>query len=193
MHLFLEEPMSRVACGLIAAVFGAAVAQAAPVAAPGAPVAADKQALVQRVLAKMPMENVGLAMLQTPAAEAVRQARAVLQGRAAPDKQEAAMKDITAEATKFLEEEAPLVRASTRQMVDSTIAPMLAQRFTVDELKQLAAILESPVKTKFEALVPEIQQTLGEAVAKANQAQINPKLTELQNKIGLRLRAAVTQ
>jgi hypothetical protein len=187
MNLFLEDPMSRVVAGLIAATFcTAAVAQAIPVAP-------EKQALVQRVLARMPMENVGLAMLQTPASEAVRQARAVLQGRAAPDKQEAAMKDIAADAAKFLEEEAPMVRASTRQVVDSTIAPMLAQRFTVDELTQLAAILESPVKAKFEALAPEIQKTLGEAVARANQAQVNPKLTELQNKIGLRLRAAVAQ
>jgi hypothetical protein len=191
MNLFLEESMSRVALGLIAATFAAAAAATA--SAQTAPVSPEKQALVQRVLAKMPMENVGLAMLQTPAAEAVRQARAVLQGRATPEKQEAALKDITAEANKFLEEEAPLVRASTRQVVDTTIAPMLAQRFTADELKQLAAILESPVKAKFEAMAPEIQKTLGESVARANQAQINPKLTELQNKIGLRLRAAVAQ
>jgi hypothetical protein len=181
--------MFRVVVGLIAATFGsAALAQTA-----AAPVAPEKQALVKRVLARMPMENVGLAMLQTPASEAVRQARAVLQGRATPDKQEAAMKDITAEAAKFLEEEAPLVRASTAQVVDSAIAPLLAQRFTVDELAQLAAILESPVKAKFEALAPEIQKTLGESVAKASQAQVNPKLAELQNKIGLRLRAAVAQ
>jgi hypothetical protein len=179
--------MSRVVVGLIAATLSAAAM------AQSAPIPAEKQALVKRVLAKMPMENVGLAMLQTPAAEAVRQARAVLQGRATPDKQEAALKDITAEATKFLEEEAPLVRASTKQVVDSTIAPMLAQRFSVEELAQLAAILESPVKAKFESMVPDIQKTLGEAVAKANQAQVNPKLTELQNKIGLRLRAAVAQ
>jgi hypothetical protein len=189
MNLFLEESMSRVVAGLIAATFAATAAAAA--SAQTAPVSPEKQALVQRVLAKMPMENVGLAMLQTPAAEAVRQARAVLQGRATPEKQEAALKDITAEANKFLEEEAPLVRASTREVVDTTIAPMLAQRFTADELKQLAAILESPVKAKFEAMAPEIQKTLGESVARANQAQINPRLTELQNKIGLRLRAAV--
>ena len=59
--------------------------------------------------------------------------------------------------------------------------------------RQLAAILESPVKAKFEALAPEIQKTLGEGVAKANQAQVNARLTELNNKIGMRLRAAVTQ
>jgi hypothetical protein len=141
----------------------------------------------------MPMENVGLAMLQNPANEAVRQARAVLQGRTTPDKQEAALKDIAEEANKFLADEAPLVRASTRQVVDSTIAPLLAQRFTNEELKALAEILESPVKAKFESLVPEIQKTLGESVARASQAQVNPKLAELQNKIGLRVRAAIAQ
>jgi hypothetical protein len=47
------------------------------------------------------------------------------------------------------------------------------------------------VRAKFEALAPEIQKALGENVAKANQAQVNPKLAALQNKIGLRLRAAI--
>ncbi|MFL6675112.1 MAG: DUF2059 domain-containing protein [Massilia sp.] len=175
-----------VLAGLIAATCAAgALAQTAPVAP-------DKQALVQRVLAKMPMENVGLAMLQKPIGDALVQARAVLQGRVAPAKQEAVLKEITAEAEKVFNEEAPLVRASTRAAVDSTIAPLLAQRFSEDELRQLAAILESPVRAKFEALAPEIQKTLGEQVARANQVQVKARLTELQNKIGLRLRAAVT-
>jgi hypothetical protein len=178
--------MSRVVFGLIAASF------AAGAAAQTAQVSPEKQALVQRVLAKMPMDNVGLAMLQKPIAEAVVQARAVLQGRVAPDKQQAVLKEINLEAEKVFNEEAPLVRASTRAAVDSAVAPLLAQRFTDDELEQLAAILESPVKAKFDALAPEIQKTLGQSVAKANQAQVNARLTELQNKIGLRLRSAIT-
>jgi hypothetical protein len=178
--------MSRVVFGLIAASF------AAGAAAQTAQVSPEKQALVQRVLAKMPMENIGLAMLQKPIAEALVQARAVLQGRVAPDKQEAVLKEINLEAEKVFNEEAPLVRASTRAAVDSAVAPLLAQRFTDDELKQLAAILESPVKAKFDALAPEIQKTLGQSVARANQAQVNARLTELQNKIGLRLRSAIT-
>ena len=152
-----------------------------------------KQALVQRVLAKMPMDTVGLQMLQVPVNETLRQARAVLQGRATPDKQEAALKDITQEANKFIEQESPALRASTQAVVQASVAPLLAQKFSEDELKQLAAILESPVLAKFETIAPEIKKTVGENVAKANAAQINPKLTELQNRIGLRLRAAVAQ
>ena len=170
----------------------AALVSAGACAAQAAPVSAEKQALVQRVLARMPMENVALGMLQAPVAESLRQARSMLAGRAAQDKQDAAMKEIGADAGKFLEEAAPLVRASARAVVQSTIAPLLAERFSEDELKQLAAILESPVKSKFEALVPEIQNTLGEQVSRANQATINPKLAELQQKIGLRMRSAIT-
>jgi hypothetical protein len=139
----------------------------------------------------MPMENVGMGMLQKPVVEALRQAQIVIDNRVPADKQKAAIAGITADASQFLEEEAPMVKASTKNVVDNSVVPLLAQRFTEDELKQLIAILESPVKAKFEAMAPEIEKTLGEGVAKANQAQINPKLTELQNKIGLRLRAAV--
>lgn len=178
--------MVRIFLGALAlTVSAAAAAQSAP------PVSPEKQALVQRVLDKMSMDNVGLAMLQAPVAESLRQARAVLQGRVAADKQEAALKDIGAEANKFFEKEAPVVRRSTQAVIAANIAPLLAQRFTDDELKQLVALLESPVKAKFDALLPEIQKTVGQNVAKANQVEVNAGLTDLQQRIGLRLRSAI--
>ena len=152
-----------------------------------------KQALVQRVLDKMGLESVGLQMLQAPVADMLRQSRVVVQSRVPADRQEATMKDITAEATKFVEQEAPGLRTSTHAIVQSSVAPLLAQKFSEDELKQLAGILESPVLAKFEGVVPEMKKAVGENVAKANAAQIQPKMTELQNRVGLKLRAAVGQ
>ena len=152
-----------------------------------------KQALVQRVLDKMGLESVGLQMLQTPVADMLRQSRVVVQSRVPADKQEATMKDITAEATKFVEQEAPALRTSTHAIVQSSVAPLLAQKFSEDELKQLAGILESPVLAKFETIVPEMKRAVGENVARAQGAQIQPKMTELQNRVGLKLRAAVGQ
>jgi hypothetical protein len=166
---------------------GSASAQAAS----GVP--AEKQALVNRVLAKMALDTVGLQMLQAPVAEMVRQSRVVVTSRVPAEKQEATMKDVTAEATAFLEKEAPPLRTSTQAVVQSSVAPLLAQKFSTEELKQLADILESPVLAKFETLVPEMKKTVGDNVAKANAAQIQPKMTELQNRVGLRLRAAVGQ
>ena len=156
-------------------------------------VAPAKQALVQRVLDKMGLESVGLQMLQTPVADMLRQSRVVVQSRVPADKQDALMKDVTAEATKFVEQEAPALRASTHAIVQSSVAPLLAQKFSEDELKQLAGILESPVLAKFETIVPEMKRAVGENVARAQGAQIQPKMTELQNRVGLKLRAAVGQ
>jgi predicted NBD/HSP70 family sugar kinase len=174
-----------VAAGL--ALGGAAGAQTA------AGVPAEKQALVNRVLARMALDSVGTQMLTAPVAEMLRQARVVVTSRVPAEKQDAAMKDITTEANKFLEQEVPLLRTSTQTVVQASVAPLLAQKFSVEELTRLAEILESPVLGKFETLVPEMKKTVGENVAKANAAQIQPKMTELQNRVGLRLRAAAGQ
>jgi hypothetical protein len=158
-----------------------------------AAVPAEKQALVQHVLDKIGLESVGLQMLQAPVADMLQQSRVLIQTRVPADKQEAAMKDVTAEAGKFVEEEAPILRASTQAIVRSDVAPVLAQKFSADELKQLATLLDSPVLAKFESILPELKKTVGENLAKANQAQIKPKMAELQNRVGMRLRAAVAQ
>lgn len=151
-----------------------------------------KQALVNRVLQLWQIDTIGQSMLQAPVSDAVQQARAMLQGRAVPDKRDAAMTDIVGEARKFMEETTPIARASADKLIPTTVAPLLAERFTEEELKQMVAILESPVKKKFEAMVPELQKKLGESVAADTRAVIDPKLKGLQERIGLRLRAAVT-
>jgi len=173
---------------------GAGVGLAAHAHAEGMPgVSPAKQALVQRVLDKMGLESVGLQMLQAPVADMLRQSRVVVQSRVPADKQDATMKDITAEATTFVEQESAGLRTSTRAIVQSSVAPLLAQKFSEEELKQLAGILESPVLAKFESVVPEMKKAVGDNVAKANAAQIQPKMTALQNRVGLKLRAAVGQ
>lgn len=151
-----------------------------------------KQELVNRVLQLWHPESIGESMLQAPVGDAVQQARAVLQGRVSPEKRDAALKEIVADARKFMDDNKPLAQASAQMLVGSTVAPMLAERFSEEELRQIVAILESPVKKKFEAMVPELQKKLGESVAADTRAVIDPKLQDLQQRIGMRLRGAVT-
>jgi hypothetical protein len=153
--------------------------------------ATSKQELVNKVLKLWHVESIGESMLQQPVGNAVQQARVMLQGRAAPEKREAAMTEITEDARKFMEDNRSVTRASAEKLIPTTIAPMLAERFTEEELKQIIAILESPVKAKFEAMVPELQKKLGESVAADTRTVIDPKLQELQQRIGTRLRTAV--
>jgi hypothetical protein len=153
--------------------------------------ATSKHELVNKVLKLWHVESIGESMLQQPVGNAVQQARVMLQGRAAPEKREAAMTEITEDARKFMEDNRSVTRASAEKLIPTTIAPMLAERFTEEELKQIIAILESPVKAKFEAMVPELQKKLGESVAADTRTVIDPKLQELQQRIGTRLRTAV--
>ncbi|MDC8757340.1 DUF2059 domain-containing protein [Janthinobacterium fluminis] len=171
---------------MLAALCGAALAAPAPAA-----VAPAKQQLVQQVLQLWQIDTIGQAMLQAPVGDAVQQARAMLQGRAAPERRDAALADVLGEAKKFMDEATPTVRASAQKLIPGTVAPLLAERFSEDELRQMVAILESPVKRKFEAMLPEMQKLLGERVAADTRADIDPKLQGLKERIGLRLRAAV--
>ncbi|GJI88260.1 MULTISPECIES: DUF2059 domain-containing protein [Duganella] len=175
--------------GLLLLALGAACAGAQAATAPVSPA---KQALVDQVLKLWNPDNIGQSMLQVPVGDAVQQARAMLQGRAAPEKRDAAMNDIVGEAKQFMAEATPITKGSADKLIPTTIAPLLAERYTEDELKQLIAILESPVKKKFEAMLPEMQKTLGEGVAADTRSVIDPKLQGLKEKIGLRLRTAVT-
>lgn len=180
---------SVIAIAVMAAA-GIASAAGTPTAQPAIPAA--KQKLVQRVLQLWPAEAIGQSMLQAPVANAVAQSRVMLQGRAPVERRDAALKDITDDAKKFLDETTPVVKASTQKLIPVTIAPLLAERFTEDELRQIIAMLESPVKQKFEALVPEMQKTLGEKVADETRPTVEPKLKDLQQRIGMRLRTAVS-
>jgi hypothetical protein len=179
--------MFRFAVAVAVAVMTMAVAASAQTA-----ISPAKEKLVQRVLQLWHVENVGLLMLQEPVAESLRQSRSLMQGRASTERQEAAMKDINEDARKFFEEATPVVSASAQKLIPSTVAPLLAEKFTEEELRQIIAILESPVKSKFEALIPQMQKALGEKIAADTAAKINPKLEDLKQRIGLRMRAAIT-
>ena len=178
---------SMIAAIVVMAMAGAAGAQAA-----SAPASSAKQQLVQRVLQLLHAEGMGLAMLQAPVADALAQANVVLQGRVSVELRDAAMRDISKDAKTFLEQTTPVVKASTKKFIPLTLTPLLTERFTEEELRQLVTILESPVKEKFEKMVPEMKKALGEKVASDTRAVIDPKIKDLTEHIGLRLRTAVT-
>lgn len=165
----------------VAAFAGSACADTAP----------SKQELAQKVLQLWHVETIGQSMLQEPVSEAVQQARAMLASRAPAEKRDAAMRDIAEEAKKFLNETTPIVNGAAQKYADSVAVPMLVERFSEDELKQIAAILESPVKRKFEAMLPDMQKAIGEKVAADTRTAIDPKLHDMSEHINARLRVAV--
>jgi hypothetical protein len=150
----------------------------------------SKARLVERLLTLWHPEDVVLVMVQRPAADAIQQARIALQGRVSAEKRDATLKDIAVDVQKYVDEATPIARESARRQMASSVVPVLQQQFSEDELKQLIAILESPLKKKFEQMIPQMERALGQKVAEDSRAQIDPKMQALTQAVGLKLRAA---
>lgn len=172
--------------GLLALALLAAAGTAAAQSAPGT----EKQKLVDKVLALWHLEDTAVVMVQRPAAEAMQQARIALQGRVSAAKQEATLHEITADLQKYVDEATPIAKAAALRIKAPTVGPLLAQNFSEEELRQLIALLESPVKKKFEQLLPQFERSFGEKVAADCRPAIDPKLHAMTEAVGLKLRAA---
>jgi hypothetical protein len=105
-------------------------------------------------------------------------------------KQEATLKDITGDLQKYIDEATPIATENAKRVKAPTLTPLLMQNFNEDELRQLIGLLESPVKKKFEQLVPQFERAFGEKVAADSHTAIDPKLQEMTKAVGLKLRAA---
>ena len=117
----------------------------------------------------------------------LQQAGQVLQTRIAPDKREALAKEIQADVRKYVEETNPLLRDKALKMAPAVMGPLLDEKFTEDELKQLVTWLESPVIRRYQQLTPEIQKGLSEKLVAETRPIVEPKLQALDRSVTGRL------
>ena len=171
----------------------AAVCLSACMATPVWAQALDTKAqLIDHLLTLWHPEDVVVVMVQRPAVDAVQQARIALQGRVTAERRDATLKDIAVDVQKYIDEATPIARDTARKQLATSVIPMLASQFSEEELKQIIAILESPVKKKFESLIPQMERALGQKVAAESREAIDPKMQALTKAVGLKLRAATT-
>lgn len=144
-----------------------------------------KQELIARILvAQQPaIEQTAQAIVERPAIQMQQQAGLALQARVAPEKREAAAKRIQADLKKYIDDVGPGVRAQAVKLAPSTVGALLDEKFTEDELKQLVAIIESPVNKKFSQMGGEFQKSLGEKLVAQTQASVTPKVKALEQSI----------
>jgi len=160
----------------------AALAQAAP---------ESGQALVDRAVGLMHAEEIPLVRLQSLVINGVEQAKIGLDQRLPADKVAPVMVDVNAMAVKTLNEVVPPVREAGVKLAPGVLGPILREKFTDDELRQLVALLESPVRKKYEALLPQLQDAIGKAVTEQTQAEVNPKLQGMGKQISARIAQAL--
>jgi len=165
----------------------AAFAQGSAASAPASSPA--KKELVQRVLKlQQPgIENMAQQLAEEPVAQLAPQANMALQTKVAADKREAVMKDVQADIKKYLDEAVPLVKERAAKLAPAVVGPMLEERFSEDELKQLAGWLESPVVRKYQQMVPDIQKTLVQTLAAEVRPLVEPKARAMQQSMAKHL------
>lgn len=168
---------------------------AAPAAAPANLPApdAEKQKAIDRILANVHPENGVIQALQRPAVEAMQKSMIAMQTQHVPkERMDKAMKEIAADVQHYVEISTPVVTASAKKYTNQMVGPILAQNFTADELRQLAAIYESPVKAKFDKLIPQLEVAVGDKVTTDVGPAINKNIQALTESVGTKLRIATT-
>lgn len=150
---------------------------------------AAKNELVVKILQlqRGAIEGIATVLAQQPAQQMMQGASLALQSRVAPDKREAVAKEIQADLKKYVEDVVPLLREKAVKMAPTTIGALLEEKFTEDELRQLIAIMESPVNKKFSQMNGELQKSLGEKLVADSRSVVEPKLKALEATIAKRL------
>lgn len=171
---------------VLAALSAGALAQSTPAAATPA-----KKALVAKVLQlQQPgIEGIARQLAEQPALQMLQQAGIALQ-RLPADKRDAVAKELQADARKYAEETTPIVRERALKLAPQTIGVVLEDKLSEDELKQIVAMLESPVNRKYTALLGDMQRALGEKLVAETRAAVDPKVRALEQSMTRRLAAA---
>jgi uncharacterized protein len=167
----------------------AAQAQTTPTSSPA------KKELVARILkVQQPaIEGMARALVEQPAAELMGGAAQALPTRVAKDRQDAVAKDIQGDIQKYLDDAVPLVQKRAVALAPTTVGALLEERFTEDELKQIAATLENQTFVKFQRMGDDMQKALGEKLIADTRPAIEPKVRALEQSIGQRLGVAPNQ
>lgn len=166
----------------------ALLATAAPFTQAQTAAPAGKKELVSRIvqLQQPGVEGLARALVEQPALQLMQGAGQALQ-RLPAERREAVGKDIDADVRKYVEEATPLVRASAVKVSPTVLSPLLDERFTEDELKQIIAALESPVLKRFQQSLGEFQNALREKTVADSRAAVEPRLKALNDATAKRL------
>ena len=184
MHTRILTPLALALCVCT----GAAMAQtaAAPAASP-----AKKELVAKLLKLQQPgIEALARNLVEQPAAQMLSQAGLFLQTRVPPEKRQALAKDIGDDVKAYTAETTPLVRERAIKLAPATAGQVMEDKLSEDELKQVIAMLESPVYAKYMSLSGEMQTPLLQKLVAETRPAVDPKLKALDAAISKRLNAA---
>jgi hypothetical protein len=182
----LFRPLSNLVVASVLIVASAAHAQSA---APDA----EKQKLIDRLLVLFHPETRVLQLVQQQGLNAMQQSAIALSTAHVPqDRKDKTLAEIHDDVQKYIDTTMPVAVASARKFTGPAVSPLLLQDFSVEELRQLVAFYESPVKAKFEKLVPQFESAVGQKVQADIAPTVDKNVKTMTEAIGTKLRVAAT-
>ena len=174
---------------VLALIAGATLTHAQTASAPtAAPVSAAKKELVAKAIALQApiLEAMAREVIMRPVAQMGQAAGQALQGMP-PEKRESAAKTIDADIRKFVDESVPVLRERANKVAPSALGPILEEKMTEDELKQLVTWLDSGAAKKYQQIGGELQQAMQQKLIAEASPLLTPKLQALEQKVRVTL------
>ena len=155
---------------------------------------ASKKELINKLLQlqQPAIEVVARQMAEQPAMLLGQRAGQLLQSRIPPERREAVARDLQGDLKKYVDETVPLVRERAIKLAPTTIGAIIDEKFTEDELKQLIAIIESPVNRKFLQLGGDMQKALADKLVAEIRPLVDGKIRTMEVAIAGHLGIPVT-
>ena len=149
------------------------------------PASATKKELVAKVLElqQPAIETLARTVVQRPVMQLMQAAGQTLRTQVPADKREAIGNTIEADAKQFVAEAEPILKKRAIELAPDVIGPVLEEKFTEDELKQLIAWLESPVNKKYQQIAPEMEGAFVKRLLAEGAPLLDPKLQALHGKM----------
>lgn len=148
-----------------------------------------KKELAAKVLSlqQVGVDSVARGLAEQPIMQMLQAAGHVAQTQLPAERRDTAIKAIDAEARKYLDEVTPLLRERATALAPGVLGPLLEEKFSEEELRQIVTWLQSPAYKKYQEIAPAMQKTLAQKVVSETRDTVEPKLKALEGRIAVAL------
>lgn len=96
-------------------------------------------------------------------------------------RQEKASEELNAELKKYADDTVQLITKHVKKVSADVLVPAYAERFTQEELQQIATFFESPVIKKYQAAAPELGNAFVQKLVEASRADVLVRAREFDD------------
>ena len=96
-------------------------------------------------------------------------------------RQQKASEDLNAELKKYAEDTNRIIGKQVGKVSTDVLVPAYAERFTLDELKQIAAFFESPAIKKYQSSAPELGNVFVQKLIEASRSDVMARVKQFDD------------